>query len=266
MKKIRELNYQRISEEIVNFLRNEFKKRNKTRAIIGISGGIDSAVTAALCKKAKLDLYIVHMPYKRRSVKEASKVIKWLNIPEKKVIRIDITSLVDSQIEKLKEVIKLDKITIGNFLPRQRMIILYALASSLNGLVVGTQNLSEYCLGYFTRYGDQLADIYPIISLWKIQIYELAKHLKIPRLIIKRVPRGDLFPGVTDEKDLGFKYRNADLILYLLICREYPKERIISEYNFDSNYIEKILERVKITNYKRKPSTYFLGVKGRNKT
>ena len=250
MKRIK-INYQKIIGEIIKFLQNEFKKRNKTKAIVGISGGIDSAVTACLCKKAKLDLYGVLLPYRKRGLKQAKEVIKALKLSKDKIIYLDITSIIDAQIKEIQKIVKLDKISIGNIFPRQRMIIQYALSSSLDGLVVGTQNLSEYYLGYFTLYGDQACDICPIAGLWKTQVYQLAKYLGVPKSVIEKDPSGDLWPRMTDETDLGFRYKDADKILYLFLVRQYSKEKIISEYGFNSNLVNKVLERVSITNYKR---------------
>jgi len=259
MKKVKQTNYQKIAEEIINFLQSEFRKRNTTKAIIGVSGGVDSAVTAFLCKKAELDLYTTILPYRKRGLKEAKEVIKRLSLPKDRIIHIDITPFVDIQIKELQKVVKLNRISIGNIFPRQRMIIQYAIASCLNGLVVGTQHLSEYYLGYFTLYGDQACDICPIAGLWKTQIYQLAKCLGVPELVINRKATGDLWPRLTDEKDLGFKYKDADKILYLFLSRQCPKKEIISKYGFSSKLVDKVLERVRITNYKREdlPRCYF---------
>lgn len=252
-------NYQKISEEIVKFLQGEFKKGHTKKAIVGISGGIDSTVTAYLCKKAGLDLYGVLMPYKKRGLKYAKETIRALDLLPYKIIYLDITSLVDIQIQEIGKVIKLDKISTENILPRQRMIVQYAVAQCLNGLVVGTENLSEYYLGYFTLYGDQAADIYPIIGLWKTQVYQLAKYLNIPQSILRRKPSGDLWPRTSDEKDLGFKYGDADKILYLFLALGKSKQEIIFEYGFSSELVNKVLKRVRITNYKREnaPMCYF---------
>lgn len=256
---IKNENYRKISEAIIKFLQTEFKKRGKSKAIVGISGGIDSTVTAFLCKKANLDLYGLLLPYKKRGAKEAKEVITTLSLPKKRTIYIDITSITDSQIKNLNKVIRLDKISTGNILPRQRMIIQYAVASSVGGLVVGTQNLSEYILGYFTQYGDQACDICPLAGLWKTQIYQLAKFLKAPESIIGKKPHGDIWPRLTDERDLGFKYKDADKILYLLLIKKYSKDKAIKEYGFSHKLIDKVLERVEVTDYKRAkiPRFYF---------
>jgi len=125
---------------------------------------------------------------------------------------------------------------------------------------VGTQNLSEYCLGYFTQYGDQAYDVCPIAGLWKSQVYKLAKYLKVPELIIRRPPSGDLWPRLTDEKDLGFNYEYADEIMHLLFVRRYTKRKIVAEYGFDSKLVDKVSKRIKITDYKRReiPKCYFI--------
>ncbi|PIU75481.1 MAG: NAD(+) synthase [Candidatus Portnoybacteria bacterium CG06_land_8_20_14_3_00_39_12] len=244
-------NYRKISEAIIKFLRIEFKKRGKSKAIVGISGGIDSAITAFLCKKANLDLYALLLPYKKRGLEEAKEVVVTLGLPKKRIIYIDISSLVDSQIKTINKAIRLDKISTGNILPRQRMILQYAVASNVGGIVVGAQNLSEYILGYFTQYGDQTCDICPLAGLWKTQIYQLAKFLKVPKSIIRKKPHGDIWPGLTDEKDMGFKYKDADQIMHLFFVNRYSKERIVSEFRFDNELVKKVLNRAKITNYKR---------------
>ena len=242
-------NYQKISEKIINFLEKEFKKRNKTKAILAVSGGLDSATCAFLCQKADLDLYIVVLPYQGRGY-DGERLTKFLKLPKKRIINLNITSLVDSTAEEIQKIIKLDEVDKGNIMARQRMIIQYALARSLKGLVVGTENLSEYYLGYFTSYGDQACDISPISGFWKTQVYELAKYLGVPQWILKKKPTADLWPGQADEKELGFSYQAADPILDLFIVKKYSKEKIIN-LGFDKKTVDKVLKRVKITNYKR---------------
>jgi len=243
--------YRKISDAITKFLRTEFKKRGKSKAIVGISGGIDSATTAFLCKKANLDLYGLLLPYKKRGLKEAKEVIVALGLPKKRIIYVDITFLIDSQIKTINKVIRLDKVSTGNILPRQRMILQYAVASSVGGIVVGTQNLSEYNLGYFTQYGDQACDICPLAGLWKTQIYQLAKFLKVPESIIRKEPHGDIWPRLTDEIDMGFKYKDADQIMHLFLVKQYSEKKITSEFGFNKELVKRVLNRAKITNYKR---------------
>ena len=240
---------QKIINKICNFLKKEFKERKKKNAIVGISGGLDSGLVAYLCKKANLNLYAVILPYKNRGLKEAKKVVEFLKLPEKQIFILDITSLIDKQVNTISKIINLDKVNQGNVIARQRMIVLYALAKSLNGLVVGTSNLSEYLLGYFTLHGDGAADIFPMGSLFKTQIYQLAKYLKFPAWLVEKTPSADLWEGQTDEGEFGFSYKEADLILSLFL--KGLNEKQIADRIKNKKLTEKVLKRVENTNFKR---------------
>jgi NAD+ synthase len=247
-----------IKNKIVNFLKKEFKKRNRNLAIIGISGGIDSAVAATLAKEANLNLLAVLLPFKKKSYKYAKEVINFLNLPKSNILEIDIAPFVYSQVKALKRKgIILDKISLGNLILRQRMMFLMVLKDQMNGLVIGSQNLSEHLLGYFTLYGDSAADIFPLAGLWKTQIYKLADFLKIPKQIIERKPTGD-WPYFSDEKELGFDYEYADEILYFYLIKKMSPEDIIKRYNFDKKLVKKVIERYKITSFKRSDPPRYL--------
>jgi len=250
------INCQKVAKQISEFLQKEFKKRNKTKAILAISGGIDSAATAFLCKKAGLDLYAIILPY-RKNDSEGRKIAKILNLPKDHIITINIAPLVGSTVKELKKIVKLDLIDKGNIMARQRMVIQYALARCLGGLVVGTENLSEYYLGYFTLYGDQACDISSISGLWKTQVRELARYLEVPQWVIQKESTAGLWLGQITEKELGFTYKDADQIMYLSIVKKYPKEKIINK-GFNSKLVNKVLGRVKTTEYKRQnPPKFF---------
>ena len=243
------LDNKKITEKICGFLKKEFKQRKKSCGILGVSGGIDSATAAFLLKKAEINFYAVSLPYGKLTKKDkVKKLVQVLNLPKTRFIEIDITKIVDEQIKVFK---KLDKIDKGNIMSRTRMIILYALARQLNGLVIGTENLSEYWLGYFTLHGDQASDINPIAVLWKTQVQELAKYLGAPPEILKQKPSAELWQNQTDEKELGFSYQKADPILELFCVKKYSKRKIIKDYGFNANLVELILNRVKQTEYKR---------------
>lgn len=242
-------NKEKTAKKIIDFLKREFKKRNKTRAILAISGGIDSAICAYLCKKAGLDLYAVILPYGKKG-KEGKKIAKALNLSESHIKTVNIAPLVDKTAKGLKKIAKIDQVDKGNIMARQRMIVQYALARSLNGLVIGTENLSEYCLGYFTLHGDQACDISPIAGLWKTQVRELASYLGVPKWVLEKEPTAGLWPGQTDEGEFGFTYQEADQILYFSIIKKYPKGKIIKK-GFNAKLVNRVLERVKVTQYKR---------------
>jgi NAD+ synthase len=243
-------NHKKIAVKIINFLKREFKKRKKQKAILGISGGLDSTATALLCKKAGLDLYGILLPYRKRGLADSKKVAQILKLPKNRIIYIDIGLVVDAQVKELQKVVKLDKVDKGNIMARQRMIFQYALARRLNGLVVGTEDLSEYYLGYFTLHGDQACDISPIAGLFKTQVYEFAKYLGVPKWVLEKKPSPGLWLGQTAEGELGFTYREADQIIYLSIIKKYPKEKIIKK-GFSPKLVNKVLARVKATGYKR---------------
>lgn len=244
------LNYKKVSQKIINFLKKEFKARKKKAVILGVSGGIDSTATAFLCKRAGLDLYTVILPYRGKNTKASMDVIKALKIPKSRVIKVDIGPAVDAQIKELKKVVSLDNVGQGNIMARQRMIVQYALAKKIGGLVMGTENLSEYYLGYFTLHGDQACDISAISGLWKTQVRELARYLGVPEELVNKTPTAGLWEGQTDEGEFGFSYQDADQIMYLSIIKKLPKEKIVKK-GFSLKLINKVLERVKNNEYKR---------------
>lgn len=244
------INCQRVVQKISDFLKKEFKKRKKSKAILALSGGVDSTVCAFLFKKTQLDLYGIILPYRRKGI-EGKKIAQILNLSKDHIITIDIGSSVDETIKELSKIINLDKIDKGNIMARQRMIIQYALARKLNGLVVGTEDLSEYYLGYFTLHGDQACDIAPISGLFKTQVFQLAKYLGVPKFVLEKKPSPNLWSGQTAEGELGFTYQDADKILYLSFIKKYSKEKILNK-GFNPILVNKVLERVKTTEYKRK--------------
>ncbi|MDK2949317.1 MAG: synthase [Patescibacteria group bacterium] len=258
------MNENNIKKEIIGFIKKEFRKAKTSKAIIGISGGVDSALVSFLCKEAGLDLYICLFPYKKRGLKEARLIAEELKIEKNKIFYLELDTLIDNQVNSIKKILKkskykLNKIGEGNIVPRERMILLNAVASSVNGIIVGTENLSEYLLGYFTEYGDVACDVFPIAGLWKTQVFNLARNIGVPLEIINKEPTGDIFEGLTDEIDLGFSYKEADEILYLYFIKKMKEEEIANNYNFSKKLIRMVIKRVDITNYKRikKPKMLF---------
>lgn len=190
----------KIEIEIKNYAKDK-------KAIIGISGGLDSAVVATLCSRAlgKKNVWGVSMPYGNQDTKDAKLVSDYLNIEYRE---INIKDIVDKF-----DFLELDKVSKGNIMARTRMIILYAFANQLNGLVIGTSNKSEIKTGYITKYGDGGVDIEPIGDLYKTEVFKVAKLLKFPVKIIKKKPSAELYDGQTDENELGANYIEIDAVL-----------------------------------------------------
>jgi NAD+ synthase len=215
--------------KIIEAIQRFYKENNFKKAIVGISGGVDSAVVCALLVKAlgKEKVIAVYLPNRDKTdyndVKELSKKLK-LNLYEK-----DIGDPVESIAKYFK-----NKLTIANIISRIRMVNLYAYANDFGGFVCGTTNLSEYMVGYFTKFGDGACDFEPIMHLYKSQVYELAKDLNIPVNIIDKAPSATLWPNQTDEKEMGVSYDEIEK--YLKKQKISPKSKLIIEKMVKSSY------------------------------
>lgn len=196
------------AEKIITFIKKTFQKERFKSVVIAVSGGIDSSVALVLTVKAlgAENVYSLQLPYKNQETENSDLILDFVKIPLKNRVKINIGKIVDGFGVK-------DKARLGNIMVRARMIYCFDLAKKLKALVVGTENKSEKLLGYYTRFGDEAADIEPIIHLYKTQVRQLARELKIPEKIINQAPTAGLWPGQTDEGDLGFTYKEADQVL-----------------------------------------------------
>ena len=240
-----------ISSYLVEFVRQEITKTGLKRAVIGLSGGIDSTVSAYIAKEAlgKENVYGILMPYKlssKDSIEDALKVVKETGINHKIV---EITEPADAYFNEFEE---MDKVRRGNVLARMRMITLFDHSQLYQALVVGTSNKTELLLGYGTWYGDMASSLNPIGDLYKNQIYQLARFFNVPESIIKKKPSADLWVGQSDEEELGFSYDEADVILYHLFDLHYSTEEVI-KLGFKEELVKGIFERVKRNQFKRLP-------------
>jgi len=205
-------------EKIITFLKNVFAEQKIEKAVVGLSGGIDSTVSFALLKEVlpPQDIIVAHLYYFQPVFSTVEKYVRLSGIPAENIHLLSIKDAVD-QIIKLQQIPQSEegKVRIGNIAARMRMIVLFDLAKQYNGLVCGTENKSEHLLSYFTRFGDQASDLEPIEHLYKTQVYELAHYLDIPDEIITQNPTAGLWQGQTDEGDFGFSYEEADQVLFL---------------------------------------------------
>jgi NAD+ synthase len=203
-------------KKITFFLKEIFKEQNIKNAVIGLSGGIDSAVTFALiCKALPLEnIFTYYLPYFDKTDSDIDKILSFINFPKTQFKIFSIKKLADNLINELHIPIS-DMVRRGNITARARMITLFDLAKKQNAMVVGTENRSEHFLGYFTRFGDAASDIEPIVHLYKTQVYKLASYLEIPNDVLTKKPSANLWEGQTDEGEIGFSYEQMDPVLYL---------------------------------------------------
>jgi len=240
-----------------------FSKNNFSKAVIGLSGGIDSSVSAFLAVRAlgSGNVTGILMPEEgltsEDNIRDALEIVKTLRIRH---YYIPINDYIN-KFKTIGNIIKNNKnngfdgnsgkneLAFSNAKARIRMCILYYFANLNNALVVGTSNKSESFLGYATKYGDAASDILPIGDLWKTEVIELGKFLKIPEKILRKTPSAELIPGVTDEKELGAPYEVLDKILRLHFEKGVSREEIISN-GFDAELAENVFRRIKMNEHK----------------
>jgi len=245
------LNMKIVEELLVRFLRDEIQKAGFTKAVVGLSGGVDSAVSATLAARAlgKRNVVGVLLPYKSsnpQSLKDAMLVGKKLGI---RAVTVSISEMVDVYCEAHK--VK-DRMRKGNIMARMRMIVLYDVSVKERALVVGTSNKTEIMLGYGTLFGDTACALNPLGDLYKTQIWQLAEALKIPDRIVKKAPSADLWIGQTDEGEMGLEYRKADRLLYYMIDERRSDEEL-QRRGFDRRFVKKVRTMVQKNQFKRRP-------------
>lgn len=202
--------------QLIQFIKTTCAREGYTNAVIGLSGGVDSATSCALTVKALgvAHVYPVLLPYGLLNVqdtRDARLVINWLKIPSDHVHEINIQPMVDAALAALDS--RMDEGRRGNVMARMRMVALYDVRKALPALVVGTENKTEHVLGYYTEFGDEASDIEPLWSLYKTQVYKLAEFLGVPKQILKKQPSAGLWKGQTDEGEFGFSYQEVDEVL-----------------------------------------------------
>ncbi len=241
--------------KIISFVKNVLQKQGFENVVIGLSGGIDSAVNLFLLAKSipPQNIFIAHLYYFKSQINFLQPLIKKVNIPRENIYNISIKDPVDAfrnllHLESEKtNTFQANQLRIGNIMARARMVILYDLAKKHQALVCGTENKSEFRLGYFTRFGDEASDFEPIQHLYKTQVYQLAKYLNIPKNIILQVPTAGLWEGQTDEGEFGFSYKEADIVLYLYFDKGKAISQIITK-GFPN--AQKIIDRAKANSFK----------------
>lgn len=247
-----------VKRQIVQFIREYFIANNQEKAIIGFSGGLDSTLIAHLTAEAigSKNITGLHLPSGDVDIgsntADVTAVYDILRIPfaNRKLI-----SLADKVKIYLKEDPEMSPLTLGNLKARLRMIELYIEAGrpEYNGkaIVIGTSNKSEIFIGYFTKYGDGGVDLEPIGDLFKTQVFQLSRYMGVLENIVEKTPSANLWPGQTDENEIGLSYEKLDVLLTLMLEKKVSKKQLMEYYGYSQEEIEAIERRIMTTEHKR---------------
>jgi NAD+ synthase len=245
-----EINSELVVKILTGFIKNETEKVGFEKVVLGLSGGIDSAVSAYLAAMAlgKENVTGIMMPYEtssKESLADARLVIRETGI---KSLKVDITPMIDAYFKSFP---KADNMRRGNKMARERMTILYDHSAKENALVLGTSNKTELLLGYGTLHGDMASAINPIGDLYKTQVRQLARDIGVPKKIVEKKPSADLWHGQSDEEELGFTYKKVDGLLYYLVDKRYS-EKELEKLGFEKDFINQIMKKIQASQFKRK--------------
>lgn len=239
-----------LEEKLVKFIQEQVKNAGFKKVILGLSGGIDSALVAYLAVKAlgKENVIAIKMPYKtssQESIEHANLVLKDLGLEDR---TIEITPMVDAYFTNQAEASSLRR---GNYMARTRMTVLFDQSALENALVIGTSNKTEILLGYGTLFGDMACSFNPIGDIYKKDVWALSRYMGVPKKIIEKQPSADLWAGQTDEQELGLSYKEADEILERLVDKKQSLEEIVAA-GYEEGIVNKVIQKVKSSAYKRK--------------
>lgn len=244
-----ELDWENVARTAAAFVQERMQAAGRERGVIGLSGGIDSSVSAYLAARAlgPSRLHAVMLPYatsSEQSLADAMAVVRDLDLPHEV---IEITPMVDAYFQRYPDAEHLRR---ANMMARQRMAVLYDQSERLGALVVGTGNLTEALLGYTTMWGDMACAFNPIGDLYKTQVRRMAAYLGVPEQIIAKPPTADLWQGQTDEGELGFTYEMADQVLTRLVDEGRSQDDVVAE-GFDAAVVTAVARRMEASAFKR---------------
>ena len=235
---------------LVSFISNEVKKVGVDRVVLGLSGGVDSSLSAMLAAEALGPSHVlaVIMPYRgssEESQAHAELVVRKSGIES---IVVDITPQIDAYFAKVPDA---DPKRRGNKMARERMTILYDHSARWSALVLGTSNKTELLLGYGTLYGDMASAINPLGDLYKTQVWALAQFIGVPDVIVQKKPSADLWAGQTDESELGFSYSEVDGLLFLMVDERYSRAELIAA-GYSEGFVDDVTQRIMNSQFKRR--------------
>lgn len=232
------------------FIANEVRKVGVERVVVGLSGGVDSALSAALAAEAlgPQNVLGIRMPYRTssaESLEHAEAVARRCGF---EMLTVDISAQVDAYFDRFPDA---DRMRRGNKMARERMTVLYDHSARWRALVLGTSNKTELLLGYGTLHGDMASALNPLGDLYKTQVWALSAHVGVPEEIVDKQPSADLWAGQTDEQELGFEYRAVDALLYRMIDQRFSDAELAAE-GFAAEFIERVATLVRNSQFKRR--------------
>jgi NAD+ synthase len=244
------VNTELLRKILVGFVADEVRKVGLSKAVLGLSGGIDSAVVAFIAAEAlgPENVHAVCMPYKSSSPESEAHARLVAQACGIEFSVVPITPMVDAYFEMFPDA---DNIRRGNKMARERMTILFDHSALLPALVLGTSNKTELLLGYGTLYGDMASALNPIGDLYKSHVWQLSETMGVPREVIAKQPSADLWAGQTDEQELGFTYRQVDELLYRMVDQRMTREELI-EACFSGEFIDTVYKKVQNSHFKRR--------------
>lgn len=235
---------------LVGFVTDEVHKVGVTKAVLGLSGGIDSALVAFIAAEAlgPENVHAVCMPYRSSNPESEAHARLVAEACGVNFSLVPITPMVDAYFEMFPDA---DNMRRGNKMARERMTILFDHSALQRGLVLGTSNKTELLLGYGTLYGDMASALNPIGDLYKSHVWQLSEAMGVPAEVIEKKPSADLWAGQTDEEELGFSYRQVDELLYRMVDLRLTREELITE-GFAPSFIDTIYQKVQNSHFKRR--------------
>jgi NAD+ synthase len=244
------INPELVTEILCRFIATEIRRAGFQRAVVGLSGGVDSSVVTFLCARAlgPHNVLAVTIPYKTSSEatrRDSRAVVDQLGV---RTVDVPIADQIDAYFARFPDAARL---RLANKCARERMTVLYDQSAAFEALVAGTSNKSELLLGYGTQFGDMASAVNPIGDLYKTQLYDLAAYLGVPKEIVTKEPTGDLWVGQTDEGELGFSYAEVDRLLVLLVDRRWRRAELL-QAGFATEFVDRVTTMIRRNHYKRR--------------